>query len=430
MSLRGGFETAEGHARTPRESRQAWLIVAALFAATLLIQGTALGGITIFDDRILQTLGITRSTLKFRDLIYIFTASFSCLFMARLCERIGARAVVAIGLVCFSLVMLGYAHATSIIQIYASHALLGFAYACVHVVVFMVILSRWFEREDPRRGIGLGICVAGASCGAIVTSQVIAALLADLPWRTVFLVLAAAPWALLPLTLLIRTPRDGAQDRWDSRGHEALGFSFGLIATRPAMAMMLAIVPTFYVSSCAASHTALMLRGQGLTLAAAAGGVGAMFSAALVGKFGSGFLLLRLRLQTAWLLSMGLMIVGATLLVVAPRTTALPALAIMGLGWGGCFPLAQLKIAEIFPGDALARVLGAFVVFESIGSAAGAWLTALMYDASGSYMLPFTVNVVLLAAGFAASVAIHRSTRPATQAAPANLFPDWKETST
>lgn len=408
---------APGSAGEPtRDGRWAWFTVAALFAATLLIQGTALAGITMFDDRILDALHITRSTLKFRDLIYIFTASFSCLFMARLCQLIGARAVVAIGLASFSVVMLGYSAANSILIVYLSHALLGFAYACVHVVVFMVVLTRWFRADDPRRGIGLGICVAGGSCGAIVTSQIIALLLADLPWRQVFQILALAPFALMVLVLLIRTPRDGAYGRWHSGSPASLGFSFRMIATRPAMAMMLSIVPTFYVSSCAASHTALMLRGQGLSLTAAATGVGAMFSAALVGKFGSGFLLLRLRLQTAWLLSMGFMILGAALLVIAPRSASLPALAAMGLGWGGCFPLAQLKIGEIFPGDALARVLGAFVVFESIGSAAGAWLTALMYDASGSYTLPFTVNVAFLLAGFAASISIHRSTRDAHQA--------------
>lgn len=400
----------------PRSERHVWVIVGALFTAALLIQGTALGGITIFDDRILRDLDITRSTLKFRDLIYIFTASISCLFMARLCASIGARAVVAIGLVCFSVVMLGYSAATSVAMIYGAHALLGFAYACVHVVVLMVVITRWFPLGDPRRGIALGICVAGGSCGAIVTSQAIAALLAGLPWRQVFQVLALVPCALLPLTLLIRTPRDAAFGSWGVGSGQSLGFSFRMIATRPAMAMMLAIVPTFYVSSCAASHTALMLRGQGLNLAAAATGVGAMFSAALIGKFGSGFLLLRLRLQTAWLIAMGLMITGSTLLVVAPGSASLPALAIMGMGWGGCFPLAQLKIAEIFPGDALARVLGAFVVFESIGSAAGAWLTALMFDASGSYTLPFTVNIALLVAGFIASIAIHRSTRQINQA--------------
>ncbi|WP_404478165.1 CynX/NimT family MFS transporter [Novosphingobium sp. BL-52-GroH] len=383
--------------------------MAALFVSTMLVQGTALGGITMFDERILNELHITRSVLKFRDLIYIFTASFSCMFMARLCDRFGARTVVATGLVCFAAVMAGYAVATSIAMIYIAHALLGFCYACVHVVVMMVILSRWFPTDDPRRGIALGICVSGSSCGAIVTSQAITALLAELPWRGVFGVMALAPLVLLPLTLSIRTPRDTRMGRWQAAQTPQLGFSFRLLVSGRALAMMMAIVPAFYVSSCAASHTALMLRGQGLPLATAAGGVSLMFTAALVGKFGSGFLLIRFRLQTAWLLSLGLMTVGALLLVLFTREAAIFALFLSGLGWGGCFPLAQLKIGEIFPGDALTRVLGAFVVFESIGSAAGAWLTAVMYDASGSYTLPFTVNVVLLVAGLVASIMIHRN---------------------
>ncbi len=404
MSVAAGLDQTS----VPAQSRHVWLMVAVLFCSTLLIQGTALAGITLFDARIMDELGITRSVLKFRDLIYILTASFSCLFMAQLCERFGARTMVVIGLGSFSVVMLGYAVARSIALIYLSHALLGFAYACVHVVVLMVILARWFDAGDAKRGIALGICISGASCGAIASSQAIAAMLVHLPWRSVFVVLAAVPVVILPFTRIIRTPRDGRFGDWSVESQASLGFSFRMLASGPAIAMMLAIVPIFYVSACIGSHTALMLRGQGLTLAAVAGGVSAFFTAALAGKFGSGFLLLRFRLQTAWLLAMGLMVAGSTVLLAAPDTAYLPALALLGLGWGGAFPLAQLKIGEIFPGDALTRVLGAFVVFESIGSAAGAWLTALMYDASGAYTLPFLINLVLLIAGFLASIGIHR----------------------
>jgi predicted MFS family arabinose efflux permease len=55
-----------------------------------------------------------------------------------------------------------------------------------------------------------------------------------------------------------------------------------------------------------------------------------------------------------------------------------------------------------------------FVLIESIGSAMGAWLTALMVDGSGNYALPLAVNAGLIALAWLISAA---SPAPATDPA-------------
>ncbi len=399
-----GVPAAEAF-RPPARSKRIWLMVATLFLCTFLVQGMALGGIVLFDDKVLDALGTTRAAFKFRDLIYLLATSFSCLGMAWLAEKIGIRAVVTLGLVGLSGVMLGYRSVASLTQLYLLQGLLGFSYACIHVVVLMIVVTRWFGVDDPRRGIAMGICVAGASCGAVVMAQVSSALMAQMPWREVFPIVAMLPFAVIPLVwLVVRTPDDANKGNWLVSRDGALGFSFELFARRTTAVLMVALVPVFYVSACLASHTVLMLKDRGLSTPEAAGAVSLIFSLGLVGKFGSGFLLLRLSLERAWLLMMSCMLAGSLLLALFPEHAYLPALALVGLGWGGCFPLAQLKIGVVYPGPALAQVLGLFVVFESFGSALGAWLTAVMYDALGGYGVPFALNCVLLAAGIAASV--------------------------
>jgi cyanate permease len=226
-----------------------------------------------------------------------------------------------------------------------------------------------------------------------------------MPWRDVFPIIACLPFAAIPLVwLIVRTPDDANKGNWLVSRDGALGFSFQLFWRKSSAILMVALVPVFYVSACMASHTVLMLTDRGLSTATAAGAVSLIFTFGLIGKFGSGFLLLRMSLERAWLMMMICMLVGSLLLALFPTHAYLPALAFLGLGWGGCFPLAQLKIGVVYPGPALAQVLGLFVVFESFGSAAGAWLTAVMYDALGGYGVPFALNVVLLTAGIAASV--------------------------
>lgn len=391
----------------PVRDRRVWLMIAVLFVCTFLVQGMALGGIVLFDDRVLAELGTTRAAFKFRDLIYLLATSFSCLGMAWLAEKIGVRMVMTLGLIGLAGVMVGYKGVSSLGQLYLLQGLLGFSYACVHVVVLMVVVSRWFGVDDPRRGIAVGICVAGASCGAVVMAQVVSGLMTWMPWRDVFQIVAVLPFAAIPLVwLAVRTPDDSRKGDWLISRDGALGFSFQLFARKTTAVLMVALVPVFYVSACLASHTVLMLKDRGLSTADAAGAVSLIFTLGLVGKFGSGFLLLRMSLERAWLLMMGFMIAGSLLLALFPMQAYMPALALalVGLGWGGCFPLAQLKIGVVYPGPALAQVLGLFVVFESFGSALGAWLTAVMYDALGGYGVPFALNCVLLIAGFAASV--------------------------
>lgn len=390
--------------RLERKPR-AWIIVGLLFLCTMLVQGTALGGIIVFDDKVLSALGSSRGDFKFRDLLYMLATSFSCLGMAWLVEKIGVRMVLTLGLVALSCVLLGYSAVSSLTQLYLLQMLLGFAYACVHVVVLMIVLSRWFGMDDPRRGIAVGICVAGASCGAIVMAQVASGLMASLPWRQVFPIMAVLPFFVVPLVwLIVDTPDDEDKGNWRVSRDGAFGFSFRLFFRRSTAVIMAAVVPVFYVSACAVAHAVLMLTDQGLSTAMAAGGVSLIFTLGLAGKFSSGFLLLRLTLDRAWLLMSSFMLLGSLILVAFPAQGYLAGLALIGLGWGGCFPLAQLKIAAVYPGPALAQVLGLFVVFESFGSALGAWLTAVMYDGLGSYTVPFVINCLLLAGGIAASV--------------------------
>lgn len=377
-----------------------WLAVGALFVNAFVIQGLAIGGITMFDDRVIAALETTRGALKFRDLIYIFATAASCLTIGWVVERIGVRLTAVIGLVVMSVILAAYGQVGSLATIYVLHGVLGFAFASTHVVVLMIVISRWFPAGDPRRGIALGVAIAGASLGAVVLARVIAFGLSITDWRGVMTGLAVLPLILIPLTwLLVRSPEPRAADPWGivaGRDGSAVGFSFSSVMNAHGLILMASIIPAFYVSACAASHIVLMLRDQGASDVVAAGGVAAFFLAGLAGKASSGFFLLRISLGATWCGFLAAMMAGSTLLWAGPGAAFSVAVALIGFGWGGCLPLSNLRIAEIYPGAGLARVLGVFVMCESFGSAAGAWLTGVMFNSWGSYNGPLAINLALL----------------------------------
>jgi MFS family permease len=388
-----------------------WIVVAGLFAMAVLVQGIALGAMTLFDEKLLAALKVPRGAFKLRDSIFLLSTALSCLALGRITELIGVRRTMILGLFLLSLVMLGYSYVPPLPVVYLLHLVLGFSLSTAHVVMIMIVLSRWFEPDDPRRGIALGFAVAGASCGAVLMSHLVARWLAHMVWTDVFRLLALLPLLMMPIVLaLVRPPREGGRDGWRLDGpsgsanlREALAV---VIRSRSAVLLLLGIVPIFYVSAAIAVHTVLLLRDLGLSLQVAAGGVGTMFLFGLVGKLSSGFLLIRLSLRTCWLAFVSMMLAGSILLWFAALPAHSLAIAMIGLGWGGCFPLAQLRIASVFDGPNLPRILGIFVVLESIGSAVGAWLTGALFDFSGSYVLPLALNAGLLA--FAWLVALGR----------------------
>ena len=410
ISAAGATTTPSGAVRDPDvvglggfRFSYAWLVIATLFCTSLVVQGVMLAGITVFDGHLLEALQVSRGALKLRDSIFLFSTAISCLLLGTVCERLGVRRTMVAGLVILSLAMLVYSTTPPLWGIYLLHAVLGFSLATAHVVMIMIVLSTWFAIDDPRRGIALGIAVSGASCGAVVVSQLIAAGLAVFPYPVVFRMLAVPALLLIPLVLLVvRPPRRAGIAGWNlaraGTATEGLRQAIVTVArSRVALLLLLAVVPIFYVSACIAQHTVLLLSDQGLSLQQAAGGVGTMFVFGLLGKFGSGFVLLRLPLARTWMLFLSLMFAGSVALWLFPRVAHTPSIALIGLGWGGCFPVTQLWIAASFPGPNLSRVLGLFILLETVGSAAGAWLTGLMFDSTGSYALPLAVNAGLLA---------------------------------
>ncbi len=159
------------------------------------------------------------------------------------------------------------------------------------------------------------------------------------PYPTVFRLLAVPGLLLIPLVLwVVRPPSHDGGGTWNLARGQSSGEGFAqavrtVATSRVAALLALAVIPIFYVSACIAQHTVLLLRDQGLSLQAAAAGVGTMFVFGLLGKIGSGFVLLRMPLARTWTLFLALMFVGSLALWLYPRVAHGPAIARIGLGW-------------------------------------------------------------------------------------------------
>ncbi|MCO5995970.1 MFS transporter [Actinoallomurus rhizosphaericola] len=259
----------------------------------------------------------------------------------------------------------------------------GLAAAGVFAVVVQTTVAYTASTSPPaERGRNLGIVTSGVVIG-ILGARVIAGVLADLwGWRSIYLTLAilAAALAVLTLTLL---PADARPDR--ARYGQVLR-SFGGLFTRPVF-LRRGLIAFFLFASFGTlwSGMALPLAGAPWHLSEAriglfgiAGLAGAL-GAARSGRWGdagharrvTGIALALLLAswaaigQLPW--SLPLLILGVILLDFAVQAVHVS---------------NQHTLTTAYP-DRTSTVIGAYMVFYSLGSALGAAATTALFDAAG-----------------------------------------------
>lgn len=387
-----------------------WIVVAAAFVILWITQGITLAGLTVFDEVLLDTIRKTvdsddlRGAFKLRDTITMLAAGLLSPVAGAVADRVGVRPLMTVGLLILAAGIFLYSNVTSLGQIYVIHALLGVALACCGLVLNIMVVSRWFVR---RRGIAIGIALAGTSLGNAALPQFNAWMMAEFGWRGAFAWSSLLPLALIAVVLLAlreRPPDLALESRGADAAHGAgapgarsTGMSFAE-AVRTSNFWILAFIAmgTFYAVLAVATHLFLHMRGQGFDVQMAATGITVMFLLGLFGKIGSG--ILADRFGDKWVLvgSLSIMCCGAWLLVSTSNTTFWPALLLFGLGWGGLYTLLQLLVADCFGLKDLGKILGTITVLNTLGGALGPSVTGMLFDKFHSYAVPFIVIATLV----------------------------------
>ena len=70
-----------------------------------------------------------------------------------------------------------------------------------------------------------------------------------------------------------------------------------------------------------------------------------------------------------------------------------------GLGNGGKIPLTATLTGDLFPGNALGRILAIQSIGFGIGGAIGAYLGGFFYDQMGTYFVPFSLLLASIIIG-------------------------------
>lgn len=247
-------------------------------------------------------------------------------------------------------------------------------------------ISAWFDR---RRGMALGMAMAGVGLGGFVIPQLALRLIGRFGWRGAYVCLAVLTLAIAfpAVALWIREPRPGEGEH-HAGAHAAL--RPGLTPREAALTLRFWIVAAaFFLVAVAVNgsvaHIVPLLTDRGVAPARAAATLGVFGLSTLAGRLLAGWLVDRVFAPYVASCFFLAPILGFVLLATA--TGALPAagVVLMGLGLGTEIDMIAFLTTRYFGQRAFGQLYGYFFMVFGFGSSLGRFLGGFVYDVAGSY---------------------------------------------
>ena len=391
-----------------------WIILAVCFFTITFTNGLTLGGLVVFDRELLNYLSevtggeILRQELKLKDAITLWSTAVFAFIAGIIIDRVGVRSLMVSGMFLLSATFYFYAKSDSLADMYIIHIFQGIVLSVSGMVINVVLISKWF---NDNRGLAIGVLLAGTSVGNGIFPQINTYLLtiSDGDWRQVMMWLALIPLAYAPIlfALIKEKPEDveTKEDNEAKNDFKASSIEGGFTLQETLMSSnfwFLSVMAfcTFYSILAMIGHVFLMLDGEGYSPQISATGVSIIFIGGFIGKVISGKLAEMIGRKIVLVGGVAMMLAGS-LLIVSSIFYKNPLLIWIGLtlygtGWGGLYTLIQLLVADLFGLIAIGKIMGVINIIDTIGGGLGPIITAVIYDSTQNYLLPFLVISALL----------------------------------
>lgn len=172
-------------------------LVIAVGFLLLFVSGGARFAIGLTFKPMVDELGWARGELGLAVALYLVVSAFATFIAGRLADRMDARALLGAGM---ALGALGIGLMSVVSAPWHAMALYGVLFAIGNGTASLTTVGVVVTRSAPgRAGLANAAVISGTSVGQLVMIAALAAVLADIGWRAVFVWLAAAHLVLLPL---------------------------------------------------------------------------------------------------------------------------------------------------------------------------------------------------------------------------------------
>lgn len=401
--------TPEAGELAPRRLFRGWWIVAvAIVGQSFSLPTTLVYTFGVFAKPLAAEFKSSRGSIALAvsmlDLMVTFTAPGA----GRLVDRYGARGIIASSLLALAACLAGL----SLLQpplwhLYALYALAGALAVASAPVTYGRVMANWFDR---RRGLALGLASTGVGLGAFITPSLAEFLIRKAGWRGAYLGLSAASLLIAApvVAIFLRgTPQevgltqDGAAAPAAPQPRLAPPAGMNVSEALRTLKFWQLCAAFFGVGACvngAVAHLAPLLTDRGVSPQSAALAASLFGVASIAGRVGNGYLVDRFFApRVAACLFAG----GAAGLAIlwggGAGYAAFLAAALLGFALGAEADVMPFLVSRYFGMRSMAELYGCAFGSFTLGTAAGRYLFAAGFDATGSYKTPLTCAFAVLA---------------------------------
>jgi len=388
-----------------------WVVVAAAFCVALVSYGVQYS-FGIFLKPLSEDFGWSRTLVSGAASLFMFSRGALAILTGRATDRYGPGLTVAIGGFFLGLGLLLTSLISDAWQLYLFYGLMvGFGLS-VAFAPLVATASRWFV---SKRGLAIGIVVAGIGMGTVVMSPLARYLISLFEWRLSYVIIGPLAWIIsLPASLLLsRSPEEkgllplgkaeviaGDEEKLtivkkeDSLASESAGFSLKDAARTRAFWLLLAII--IFWSICVQMtmiHIYPHATDLGILEVVAANFMAVIGIFSIIGRLAMGAVSDRLGGKRTLVICLVLQALAMFWLLGATDIWMLYLFAaVFGFAYGGCVPQLPVIAGEIFELKSIGAIVGVQMLGVAIGGAIGPLLGGYVFDVTGSYYFAFMVS--------------------------------------
>jgi predicted MFS family arabinose efflux permease len=368
----------------------------------LLVGGGARLAIGLTFKPMVDEFGWLRGELGLAIALYMLVSAFATFIAGRIADRFSPRALLIGGTVIGGA---GIAAMSLVSQPWHALVLYGVVFAIGSGAASLVIVGVIVMRTYPgRAGLANAVAISGMSVGQLAMIALLAAVLVQIGWRSVFVWIGIAHLVLLPLLLAI--PAQGATRTAAAQSE----FSLREAAKLRQFWLLLAIyaicgLDDFFVTT----HVAAFAQDRGIGALMAGNLLALMGLTGLAGVIAAGFASDRFGpvWPTAAAFAARIIVFGWIAIDQSP-----PSIAVFALVFGATFlvtaPLTAVFVRESFGTRNLGALTGIITMTHQIFGGLGAYAGAAIYDATGGYDMAFVAMMVSAVIALALTLMLRR----------------------
>lgn len=383
-------------------TKYAWWVFVACILFNFIGFGLIINTVGLFYASLGTAFHVGRAEVSLMSTFCNIASAITLIFAGKIMSKLNLRWILTVGFAVVGLGFLLLSRAQSMMMFYIVWIVIGIAQPFILGLPTPILLGNWFKKKF---GTVLGIALGVSAFGGSVFNPIISDVITNNGWRTGLLVEGILLLVILvPLALSIKQKPDNKKTfaygydevkKDEKKEDDNKGFVLHeAIKTPMFWCIAWAMVALQFVAGMV-QHISAHVVNVGLPLTIGATVISGIMLGAAAGKMTIGYFLDKFNNSVVIAIYTLFGVIGwGGLLVFRQPGLLIASGFILGLGQGILLVSLTYFIRKEFGSKDYSNILSVLSVFGSVSAALAVTIDGAFFDASGSYSIPLTLNVI------------------------------------